>query len=186
MIWGKENKQMTFKQHLKDIEACEEARVWSGTRTAQQAWDECTRPDWLMWWVAKDQPERKMDLVGVACRISRTVLCFVSNGEDRPRLCIEAVEDWLADPTMEKLEKVRIARHAAYASAASACTNAAAYATAYAAATDAAAHAAAYAAATDADADAYAAATYAAARTKSYANSLALVCEVFACPWTEN
>jgi hypothetical protein len=34
---------------LKQLDACEEALKWVGTRSTQQAWDECTRPDWLIW-----------------------------------------------------------------------------------------------------------------------------------------
>jgi hypothetical protein len=47
---------MTFRQHLEAIGACAEAREWAGNRTARQAWEDCTNPAWLMWWIERDSP----------------------------------------------------------------------------------------------------------------------------------
>jgi hypothetical protein len=41
-----------FQSYLrKNIGACHEARQWADERTAREAWDECERADWLLWWV---------------------------------------------------------------------------------------------------------------------------------------
>jgi len=40
---------MQFKEFLESIDACEPALEWVGDRTAEQAWAECERADWLMW-----------------------------------------------------------------------------------------------------------------------------------------
>lgn len=46
---------MTFQQYLNNkIYACGEAREWAADKTAAQAWNECERADWLMWWVNKE------------------------------------------------------------------------------------------------------------------------------------
>lgn len=45
---------MTFRQYLKKSGACRKARAWARTRTSTEAWNECTRPDWLAWWVWRE------------------------------------------------------------------------------------------------------------------------------------
>ena len=109
---------MTFKQHLVEIDACRESIKWLGKRTAQQAWDECERPDWLLWWIAKDKPDCKCDIVRLTCKIARTVLRYVPAGEESPRLAIEAAERWAADPSYENANAAYAAYAAAYAAAA--------------------------------------------------------------------
>ena len=47
---------MTFpntetQEYLNDIGACAEARTWVGERALQDAWNDCTRLDWLRWLV---------------------------------------------------------------------------------------------------------------------------------------
>jgi hypothetical protein len=53
-----------FKQHLQAIGACADAREWVGDRTAKQAWDECLRADWLLWWVARDRGDAYAAIAG--------------------------------------------------------------------------------------------------------------------------
>ena len=84
---------MTFQEYLQSIRACEETRTWAAERTAQQAWDECERADWLMWWLAKSGMELKQ-LVLIACRCARTALQYVPAGEHRPLQAIETAEAW--------------------------------------------------------------------------------------------
>ena len=142
----------------RDHNACREARSWLNTQTDPHvAWETCERPDWMIWFARRRSVERKV-LVRIACDCARTALRFVPEGEDRPRLAIEAAERWTRGEAT--IDEVRVA--AAYAAAYAADTVAfTADAAAYAAnaAADAAADAAdaAYAAA-DAAADvAYAA-----------------------------
>ena len=42
---------MTFKQQISDMtpRACQPAIDWVGDRTAREAWEQCERPDWLIW-----------------------------------------------------------------------------------------------------------------------------------------
>ena len=88
-----------LQKHLAEIHACQEARGWAAERTAQQAWDECGRADWLLWWAAKTTVNTHQDIVRVACACAWRALRFVPEGEQRPRLAIEAAERWTSDPT---------------------------------------------------------------------------------------
>ena len=197
-----------FQIHLESIGACTSARLWANKRTALQAWVECEDPGWLLWWITKDKPDLKMQIVGVTCEIARSVLQYVQQGDYRPLKAIEATEEWLKNPTEENLNKVRATRReaaaaitdnttaAAYATAAAAYAAAAAtYAAASAAAPNAAANAADYAADYAAAAATYAAAYAAAITDNAAAANVTLkkleicFCNLlrsrFSCPWVE-
>ena len=155
--------------------ACREAMQWLTTQgDPQVAWETCERPDWMIWYAGRRGIDRRV-LVRIVCDCARTALRFVPEGENRPRLCIEATERWIEGAAT--IEEVRTARRGAYAAAATADAAAdAAYAadaaTADAAATAATAADAAYAAyAAAAAADAAAAAADAA--TAAYADAAA-------------
>ena len=129
----------------RDRGACAEARLWLNTQTDPRvAWEMCERPDWMIWYARRRNVERKV-LVRIACDCARTALRFVPEGEDRPRLAIEAAERWTRNEATIDEVRVAAARAALYAAdAADAAADAAAKAAAYAA--DAAAYAAADAA----------------------------------------
>ena len=168
---------------IADLGACQEAQDWMeelpSDWTPQQAWDACEHPDWMLWLLGRSKQPNTGKLVSAACRIARTVLHLVPADEERPRLAIEAAEEWVKNPSPDTAHAAaRAAADAAYAAADAAYAAAhaaaraaadaayaaadAAYAAAHAArAARAAAHAAAYAAAHAARAAAHAA--YAAA-----------------------
>jgi hypothetical protein len=144
-----------FIDWMRDRGACAAAIEWvSGIGySRREVWENCERADWLLWWAARDGFDH-VEIVRAACACARTALKYVPDGEDRPRLAIEAAERWCDDPTEEHR---RASADAAYAVADAAANAArAAYAAAYAAAC------AAYAAARAPDADAAADAAYAA------------------------
>ena len=135
--------------------------------TMSEVWEKCTRPDWLFYILEKHAPLEKEQSVRLAIAFAETCLGKVKEGEDRPRLAIEAAKAWLENPTEENRADAADAAYAADAAAAGAnAYAAAAYAAnfdAYAAAGAAGVAAgAAYAAAYAADADAAYAAAYAA------------------------
>lgn len=106
----------------RDRGACAEARLWLNTQTDPHvAWETCERPDWMIWFARRRNVARKV-LVRIACDCARTVLRFVPEGEDRPRLAIEAAERWTRDEAT--IDEVR----AAAADAATYAANAATYA----------------------------------------------------------
>ena len=176
----------TVREHLNSLSACPEAMKWLGDRTAAQAWSECERPDWMLWWAGRTPANDKVAIVRVACAIARTVLHLVLAGEDRPRLAIEAAEKWCEDPSeANRLASATAAAYAAYAAADAAY---AAYATAD--ATNAASYAAADAAYAASDAAYAAYAAYAASdasdaysRAKAQAEYCVLIRGHLKQPW---
>jgi hypothetical protein len=45
---------MTIHEHLRSLNACEQAQIWASTRlTGQQCWDECEKINWIFWWTAR-------------------------------------------------------------------------------------------------------------------------------------
>lgn len=161
---------MNLQDHLKLLDACADAREWVGDRTATQAWNECTRADWLFWWARRtdankvDGPLLWKRCAEAALEIAESVGHLVKAGEERPKKAIEAARLYLSDPTPKNLAGLQTARRGADAVA-----DAAAYA-AY----------AAYAAAAGADA------AYAAALTKQRAANCEIIRRHLVCPWVES
>lgn len=107
-----------FQEHLESLGACDTARVWAGQRTATETWEQCARADWLLWWAANTKANTRQQVVLAACACARRALRFVSEGEDRPRLAIEAAERWAAEPTDENRRAAEAREAAARAAAA--------------------------------------------------------------------
>ena len=85
--------------------------------TAQQIWDNCERADWLLWWAARTEANSHQQIVLAACQCARRALKYVPEGEDRPRLAIEAAEAWITNPTEEAARAAWAAARAAWAAA---------------------------------------------------------------------
>jgi hypothetical protein len=90
---------MTVRQHLEELGACSEALTWLGERTAKQAWEECPKANWLMWWAARTPANSHTQIVLATCQCARRALRFVPAHEHRPQLAIEAAEQWAKKPT---------------------------------------------------------------------------------------
>ena len=165
---------MTFREWLltnpSTRNACDDALEWIGNRTFQESWDECPRPDWMLWLCGRmvGQPgwPTRQQIVLVACDIARSVI-HLTRPEDR-EICLAAIvaaEEWAngigtADAAYASARAAYAAAYAVYAAAYAVYASArAAYAAAYVA--DAAYVAGAAYAAYVADA-----ATYAARATK--------------------
>ena len=113
---------------LQKADACDAALIWLGSRDERQAWDECRRGDWLLWWAVRRKVDRKL-LVAAACGCARLALPYVKGGEWRPLRAIEAAEAWYRGEAT--LEQVRAAADDAYTAASYAAASA--YAANYAA-----------------------------------------------------
>jgi hypothetical protein len=134
------------KVYFESIGACEDAREWATGKTAKEAWDECPRGDWLLWWARKENVDKRV-LTLAKGRCAETVIHLMKDqrSKDAVKAAIDYGHGLITD------EQLMAAYAAAYAAAAYAAdAYAAAAAAAYAA--DAAAAAAADAAADDADA----------------------------------
>src|SRR3990172_1665376 len=100
------------RETLRRLEACPEAVDWVGDRAPETAWQECLRGDWLLWYASQLAVDRRQ-LVRAACACARLVLHLVREGEERPRLAIDAAGRWADDPTEENRMAARDAGDAA-------------------------------------------------------------------------
>lgn len=107
---------MTLRNQLIALGACQDAIDWVGNRDLAAAWAECSRGDWMLWLLGMLPTTPRPTLVLAACECARLSLHKVPAGEDRPRLAIEAAEDW-ARGGLKTLQQVQAASAAAYASA---------------------------------------------------------------------
>ena len=94
---------MTFREWLltnpSTRNACDDVLEWIGNRTFQESWDECPRPDWMLWLCGRmvGQPgwPTRQQIVLVACDIARSVI-HLTRPEDR-EICLAAIvaaEEW--------------------------------------------------------------------------------------------
>lgn len=67
--------ESTFKEKLKMLDACQESLEWVGEQTIEQAWENCTRSDWMMWILCQS----KFDLSTSICDFAEDVLDLVPN-----------------------------------------------------------------------------------------------------------
>jgi hypothetical protein len=135
--------------HFPDgTKACSDAIIWSRGKTLQQAYDECERADWMLYFFRKmcGQPgwPSVRQVVGTVARCAETVLHIYETkypDNNSPRECIEACYRYeRGEIDEDELKKYRKAAHAAYADAYAADAVFAAHAAAH-AATHADAHA---------------------------------------------
>ena len=81
-----------LRDRLIKMGACEDAVAWVGDRDITAAWAECQRADWMLWLAGRVVARPLVVLAACAC--ARTVLRYVPDGEDRPRVAIETAERW--------------------------------------------------------------------------------------------
>lgn len=98
---------MTFQEHLAQIGACRHARRWSAFRTAREAWDDCTHPEWLLWWIYADGALPFNAIIRMACEIARSAMHLAEF--PMALLAIDAAETWANDPTEENRVKAATA-----------------------------------------------------------------------------
>ena len=91
-----------WSQALVAIHACDEAQAWASLQPSYaEAWASCERGDWLLWLAGRSGDVTPQQLVLAAAAVARTVLDLVPEGEDRPRLAVEAAEAWARGPSEE-------------------------------------------------------------------------------------
>lgn len=103
-----------FLELLAQLKACEEAVAWVGSRDLATAWRECERADWMLWLAARLNVSRQQ-IVLAACACAETALKYVYEGEDRPRLAIEAARKWALGPIVSSAAAAAAAKEAAWA-----------------------------------------------------------------------
>ncbi|CAB4140596.1 hypothetical protein UFOVP398_54 [uncultured Caudovirales phage] len=103
----------TLIQILQSRLACRPAIDWLEQRNSDEMWEQCERPDWLLWWAAPYVP--RTQLVWVACQCARLALPHVTAGDIRPLKAIETAEAWTrGEATLEEVESAAGAAYDAY------------------------------------------------------------------------
>ena len=93
---------------------CSEAEEWLAKQLDMlTAWRMCERADWMLYQV---QCPRHV-LTYAACQVARTALCYVPDGEHRPREAIETAEAWSRSDGVVSDESLAAARDASWAAA---------------------------------------------------------------------
>jgi len=94
-----------LRKHLAGRYACKEAMEWLGDdRDSTRMWDECERPDWLLWYATNHVPLEQ--LVLAACDCAETSLFYLPEGENRPRIAIETARKWaVGEASLEDVKK---------------------------------------------------------------------------------
>jgi hypothetical protein len=86
---------MTLKQYLIDIGACLEVIEWIENKTLQEAWQQCDRSDWMLWFLTVQRvkpswPTYK-EIVVFLCDI-------LSESQDQISQChVDYVRNWAKD-----------------------------------------------------------------------------------------
>ena len=137
-----------FRRRLIELGACDDALSWAAGKTAAEAWEQCERGDWLLWWGQKEGTDlRQMTLAKGRC--AKLVLHLMQ--DDRSIAAVEAAENYglglidLAELTAAAVAAAAAsaASSASYAAWSAAVTHASAAYAAYAASAAYAAYAAA-------------------------------------------
>ena len=163
---------MTPKKFIAKYNPCSEGSAFiTRYATLAEAWEHCTRPDWMFWALENIRPLDKRQAVSLAIQFARS--CAGCSKDHRVLAALDKAQAWLESPSKKAEAAARAAANAAFAAAfaASAAARAAAFAAARAAARAAdaasvaanAAFAAAFAASAAADA------AFAAARAAAFA-----------------
>ncbi len=105
---------MKLSRQLRQLHACKEAYKWVGKKTLTEAWATCERGDWMLWYAAKVNIDRK-SLMKAACACARLALPYLPSDELRPARAIETAERWIDGGAT--VDEVRNAADAAYAAA---------------------------------------------------------------------
>jgi hypothetical protein len=125
-----------FKTHLRKLGACSNARKWALNKTAKEAWGQCERGDWLLWWAQKENvPIQELTLAKGLC--AKTVYHLMKDKRSR-KAVNSAIAFGKGKLSKEKLDTAADDADDAAVDDAAAAAAYAAYA-AYAAADDAAA-----------------------------------------------
>lgn len=109
----------TVNLDLESMGACDPAVAWFDSYnwwSLEQAWCACEDGSWMLWICGRLGLDRML-IVCASCEIARTVLHSVPNGENRPRLAIEAAEAWCKSPNAAELAAASAAADDASAAA---------------------------------------------------------------------
>jgi len=99
---------MTFKNQLKKLDACSEAKKWVGNKTIEEAWRTCKNPHWVLWVLVKAD----LDLIDPICDIAEGVLHLVP--EEYQLACIWAISAARRRASKDELDAASYAANNAF------------------------------------------------------------------------
>lgn len=77
MTRGKRERRVgNLMSHLLELYACRQARDWVGMMTAEEAWERCDQPLWMIWWAARTSANSAQEVLRVVndLRVTRGYL----------------------------------------------------------------------------------------------------------------
>lgn len=101
-----------FAEKLNQLNACNDARAWAAEKTLSQAWQECQKPEWMLWLLGRSTAN-KTAIATIAVEIAEL---SAANASAYPAVaeCIAVVKRYLAGTaTAEELSAAESAASAA-------------------------------------------------------------------------
>jgi hypothetical protein len=106
-----------FAEKLKELNACSDAIAWATGKSLTKAWQECHRPDWMMWLLGRSTVSKKV-IATIAVGFAEQCVHNATKYPDVAK-CIEVIKRFLAgNATQEELSAARSAAWSAAESAA--------------------------------------------------------------------
>jgi hypothetical protein len=103
---------------LLEFNAHKETVNWFSNRDAKEAWNDCKRGDWLLWFASRLGIDRKL-IVHTACDCAQLALPYAIHDDFRPRLALHEARKWCNGmATPEQVHLAAIASSAAASDAA--------------------------------------------------------------------
>ena len=109
--------EFAFQAKLKSLDACSNAMAWAAGKTLSQAWQECQRPDWMLWLLGRSSINKKV----IATIVVEIAELSAANAAAYPAVaeCIAVAKRYLADSaTRQELSAAASAAETAAESAA--------------------------------------------------------------------
>lgn len=104
-----------FQRLLARLNACGPARRWVGRRTLRQAWNQCSRPDWLLWLHARLTPAPwAYAALAEAWAGDAATRAADAAAEDAADGAADSAADWAADAAAEVAELAELATFATH------------------------------------------------------------------------
>ena len=93
----------TFKEWLVQRNACEPAIKWVGSKDAEQAWEQCEHPWWLVWYIIVTHIAALSEVDEKIYKVTgdRTFRCYKDNPLEVCRILRESFTFKLPDELIE-------------------------------------------------------------------------------------
>lgn len=80
-----------FQKRLKQLGSCSESRIWAKELTAKEAWEQCERGDWLLWWATKENVSLNLIMIAKG-KVAETVMHLMN--DERSKKAVQCAIDF--------------------------------------------------------------------------------------------